>query len=55
MKVWYAPNKFEAYGDEEIEAVNNCLKKGWLAGFGEYSIEFEEQVAKIFGKIWFIC
>lgn len=50
MKVWYAPNKFEAYGDEEIEAVNKCLKKGWLAGFGEYSIEFEEKVAKIFGK-----
>ena len=21
-KIWYAPNGFEAYGDEEIEAVN---------------------------------
>lgn len=29
-KIWYAPNGFEAYGDEEIEAVNRCLKEGWL-------------------------
>ena len=27
-KIRYAPNKFESYGDEEIEAVNKCLKKG---------------------------
>ena len=49
-KVWYAPNKFEAYGEEEIKAVENCLRDGWLAGFGPRSIEFEEKVAKYFGK-----
>ena len=30
-KVWYAPNKFESYGEEEIIAVENCLRDGWLA------------------------
>ena len=49
-KVWYAPNKFESYGEEEIEAVNNCLRDGWLAGFGDRSIEFEKRVSGIFGK-----
>jgi len=49
-KVWYAPNSFEAYGEEEIEAVEKCLRDGWLAGFGKRSIEFEEKVAKLFGK-----
>lgn len=49
-KIWYAPNGFEAYGDEEIEAVNKCLKEGWLAGNGKYTIEFEKQVAQYFGK-----
>ena len=49
-KVWYAPNKFEAYGEEEIKAVEECLRDGWLAGFGPRSIEFEEKVAKYFGK-----
>ena len=49
-KVWYAPNKFEAYGDEEIEAVSNCLKDGWLAGFMDKSIEFEQRVSKYFSK-----
>jgi len=49
-KVWYAPNKFEAYGEEEIKAVEQCLRDGWLAGFGPRSIEFEEKVAKYFGK-----
>ena len=44
MKIWYAPNKFEAYGQEEIDAVVECLKKGWLAGFGEYSIKFDEKI-----------
>jgi CDP-6-deoxy-D-xylo-4-hexulose-3-dehydrase len=37
-KIWYAPYKFEAYGDEEIEAVTKCLKDGWLAGFMDKSI-----------------
>ncbi len=49
-KVWYAPNKHEAYGEEEIKAVEQCLKDGWLAGFGPRSIEFEEKIAKEFGK-----
>jgi CDP-6-deoxy-D-xylo-4-hexulose-3-dehydrase len=49
-KVWYAPNKFESYGEEEIKAVEQCLREGWLAGFGPRSIEFEEKIAKHFGK-----
>ena len=49
-KVWYAPNKFESYGQEEISAVVDCLNDGWLAGFGPKSIEFEERVSKYFGK-----
>ena len=49
-KVWYAPNKFESYGEEEIKAVEQCLREGWLAGFGPRSIEFEKKIAKRFGK-----
>jgi CDP-6-deoxy-D-xylo-4-hexulose-3-dehydrase len=49
-KVWYAPNKFESYGEEEIKAVEQCLRDGWLAGFGPRSVEFEEKIAKRFGK-----
>ena len=49
-KVWYAPNRFESYGEEEIKAVEACLRDGWLAGFGPKSIEFEEKVSKYFGK-----
>jgi CDP-4-dehydro-6-deoxyglucose reductase, E1 len=49
-KIWYAPNKFEAYGEEEIKAVEICLRDGWLAGFGPRTIEFEEKIAKHFGK-----
>ena len=49
-KVWYAPNQFEAYGEEEIQAVNNCLRAGWLAGFGPMSVEFEKKVSERFGK-----
>ena len=49
-KVWYAPNRFESYGEEEIKAVEKCLRDGWLAGFGPRSVEFEEKVAKYFGK-----
>jgi CDP-6-deoxy-D-xylo-4-hexulose-3-dehydrase len=49
-KIWYAPNKFESYGEEEIQAVVKCLQDGWLAGFGPKSIEFEEKIAKAFGK-----
>ena len=49
-KIWYAPNKLEAYGEEEISAVVKTLRDGWLAGFGPRSIEFEEKIAKEFGK-----
>jgi CDP-6-deoxy-D-xylo-4-hexulose-3-dehydrase len=49
-KIWYAPNGFEAYGDEEIEAVNRCLKEGWLAGNGKYTTQFEREVSAYFGK-----
>lgn len=48
-KVWYAPNKFEAYGEEEIQAVVDCLRDGWLAP-GPRTDEFEEKVAALFGK-----
>ena len=51
-KVWYAPNKFESYGEEEIKAVEECLRDGWLAGFGPRSIEFEEKIARRFGKLY---
>ena len=49
-KIWYAPNKFEAYGEEEIKAVEACLRDGWIAGFGPRTVEFEEKIAKFFGK-----
>ena len=49
-KVWYAPNKFESYGEEEIKAVEECLRDGWLAGFGKRSIEFEQRTSELFGK-----
>ena len=49
-KIWYAPNKFEAYGEEEIKAVEECLRDGWLAGFGPRTVEFEEKITKQFGK-----
>jgi len=49
-KIWYAPNKFESYGEEEITAVTECLREGWLAGFGKYTTEFENKVSSYFGK-----
>lgn len=52
-KIWYAPNKFEAYGKEEIEAVKKCLEDGWLAGTGDPGskvYEFEKIIAQYFGK-----
>ena len=49
-QIWYAPNQFESYGEEEIQAVNDCLREGWLAGNGKYTEEFEKQVAEYFGK-----
>jgi len=49
-KIWYAPNKKEAYGDAEINAVIECLHDGWLAGFGPRTIQFERRVSELFGK-----
>ncbi len=51
-KIWYAPNGFEAYGEEEIKAVEECLRKGWLAGSGDSTVEFEKVVASYFGKVY---
>lgn len=45
-KIYYAQ---AVYGDEEIAAVVECLQKGWL-GMGNSVAEFEDKVAKIFGK-----
>jgi CDP-6-deoxy-D-xylo-4-hexulose-3-dehydrase len=49
-KVWYAPNKKEAYGDAEIQAVIDCLNDGWLAGFGPRTVQFEKEISEQFGK-----
>ena len=49
-KIWYAPNKFESYGEEEIKAVEDCLRDGGLAGFGKRTTEFEKRVSDLFGK-----
>lgn len=49
-KVWYAPYKFESYGEEEIQAVEEALRSGWLGGQGPKSEEFEKAIAKRFGK-----
>jgi CDP-4-dehydro-6-deoxyglucose reductase, E1 len=47
----YAPHKFEAYGEEEIQAVVDCLRTGWLTEYGGTKVkEFEEKIAAIFGK-----
>ena len=42
-KIWYAPNQFEAYGEEEIAAVTEALRAGWLAGWGPRTVEFEQR------------
>jgi CDP-6-deoxy-D-xylo-4-hexulose-3-dehydrase len=49
-KVWYAPHGLQAYGEHEIQAVEKCLRAGWLAGTGEASTAFEARVARMFGK-----
>ena len=49
-KIWYAPYKFESYGQEGIDAVVESLNSGWLGGQGPKSVEFEKQIAKRFGK-----
>lgn len=48
-KIWYAPHKFESYGEDEIKAVDECLRKGWLAP-GPITEDFEKQVSALFGK-----
>lgn len=48
-KVWYAPYKFQAYGEEEIQEVVQALRDGWLAP-GPRTEEFEKKVADLFGK-----
>ncbi|MDP3999593.1 MAG: aminotransferase class I/II-fold pyridoxal phosphate-dependent enzyme [bacterium] len=45
-KVYYAQ---AVYGDEEVDAVVECLKKGWL-GMGASVAEFEAKVSAIFGQ-----
>ena len=37
-KIWYAPYKFESYGEEEIKAVEESLRSGWLGGQGPKSV-----------------
>lgn len=49
-KIWYAPYQFESYGEEEIQAVEQSLRSGWLGGQGPRSVEFEKAIAKRFGK-----
>jgi len=49
QKVWYAPYKHQAYGEEEMAEVNQCLRDGWLAP-GPRTDEFEKRIAEIFGK-----
>jgi len=49
-KIWYSPNKFESYGEEEIQAVTSCLRDGWLAGSGPRTVDFEEKISTYFGK-----
>jgi len=49
-KIWYAPNKKQTYDDKEINAVVDCLNDGWLSGFGDKSIQFENEVSILFGK-----
>ena len=40
---------FDSYGPEEIDAVADCLRRGWL-GIGPTVTEFEQQIAARFGK-----
>ena len=51
-KVWYAPNKFESYGEEEIKAVEECLRDGWLAGFGKRKKNLKSEQRLFLVKKW---
>mmetsp|Transcript_27778 Transcript_27778/g.70144 ORF Transcript_27778/g.70144 Transcript_27778/m.70144 type:complete len:619 (-) Transcript_27778:509-2365(-) len=48
-KVWYAPHKFESYGDDEMMAVARCLRAGWLAP-GPLTALLQHRVSAYFGK-----
>lgn len=47
--LWYAPNGMDAFGEHEIQAVAEVLRKGWLT-VGPTAAEFEKRIAKLFGK-----
>lgn len=34
-KVWYSPHGLAVYGEDEINAVCESLRAGFLAGFGK--------------------
>lgn len=48
-RITYSPDTFDVYGEEEIQAVVESLRDGWLAP-GKRVKEFEDKVAKLFGK-----
>ena len=50
-KIWYAPFKDQAYGEEEIKAVEDSLRDGWLGGQGPRSKEFERQIEELTTKM----
>lgn len=47
--VWYAPNKHDAFGQDEIRAVTKTLTDGWLT-VGPTTKEFENRIAEMYGK-----
>jgi len=50
-KVWYAPNKFESYGEEEIKAVEDAeksLQNGEVIIQNETKQEKAEEVEQLF-------
>lgn len=51
LKVPYAPVRHQAFGEEEIRAVVDALRDGWL-GVGPKVGEFESAIAEHFGKTY---
>src|SRR3989344_696449 len=47
--IWYAPNTTDTFGDNEISAVVNSLRAGWLT-LGKIAFKFENEISKLFGK-----